>query len=97
MFMETDSRIRVRIPARLRKFTGRRSTLFTHGSTLRQVVENLNQIYPGIIEKIYDESKSLRPSVNVYINREDIRYLQGRENRLEPDDEIYLVPAASGG
>ena len=89
--------MKVRIPAGYRKLTGNQSVLFGEGSTLWELVENLNRRYPGFRERIFDDSGSLRKSVNVYINRVDIRYLKDRENHLQEDDEIYLVPAASGG
>ena len=89
--------INVKIAVQFRRYTKNRSSVFTEGNTIDEVMINLSREYPGIREKILDEEGNRRKSVNIYINREDIRYLGERENRLEPDDEIYIVPPASGG
>ena len=89
--------IKVRIAVQFRKLTRNRSTVFTAGKTVDEVMVNLSREYPGLRDKIFDEEGNRRKSVNIYINREDIRFLGDRKNRLEPDDEIYIIPPASGG
>ena len=89
--------VKVRIAVQFRKLTQNRSTVFTEGHTVDEVMTNLSREYPDLRNRIFDETGKRRKSLNVFINREDIRHLGGRENRLEPDDEIYIIPPASGG
>ena len=89
--------VKVKIAVQFRKLTQNRSTVSTEGKTVDEVLINLTRDYPEILNKIFDEEGNRRKSINIYINREDVRYLGDRENRLEPDDEIYIIPPASGG
>jgi molybdopterin synthase sulfur carrier subunit len=90
-------RIKVKIAVQFRKLTQNRSVLYTEGTTLDEVLKELCLDFPGLREKIYDEDGNRNKALNIYINREDISHLGDRPDRLEPDDEIYILPPASGG
>jgi len=87
----------VRIPTPLRTVTNGHEKASVEGDTLIQVIDSLETQYPGIKERMCDESGSLRHFVNIYINGEDVRFLQGLETGTKSGDEISIVPAVAGG
>ncbi len=90
--------ITVRIPTPLRKLTNEQDTVVANESgTLAQVIDALEQQFPGLKERICDEQGELRRFVNVYVNGEDVRFLSGLETPLEPGAEVSIVPAVAGG
>ena len=89
--------IDVRIPAPLRKVTNGADKVNVEADNLTAVVEALNDAYPGIKDRLCDESGALRNFVNVYINGEDIRFLDGLDTLTKSGDEISIVPAVAGG
>ncbi len=86
----------VRIPIPLRRFVGDRTNVEAAGATISQVLEDLGRRFPGVRERLYDGSE-LRPFINVYLNDEDIRFLQGQETPVRDGDLISVVPAIAGG
>ena len=90
--------ITVRIPTPLRKLTNEQDTVIANESgTLAQLIDALEQQYPGLKERICDEQGELRRFVNVYVNGEDVRFLSGLQTSLEPGAEVSIVPAVAGG
>jgi molybdopterin synthase sulfur carrier subunit len=89
--------VNVRVPTPLRKFTQGIDEVNADGSTVRSLVDNLEQKYPGIKERICDETGKIRRFVNVYVNGDDIRFLQNLETSLKDGDTISIVPAIAGG
>jgi sulfur-carrier protein len=89
--------VSVRVPTPLRKFTNGIDEVRVDGNTVRSLVENLDQKYPGIKERICDETGKIRRFVNVYVNGDDIRFLQNLETALKEGDTISIVPAIAGG
>jgi|TARA_B100000959_G_C14732475_1_gene521599 molybdopterin synthase sulfur carrier subunit len=89
--------IDVRIPAPLRKVTNGADKVSVEAENLAAVVEALNEAYPGIKDRLCDDSGSLRNFVNVYINGEDVRFLDGLDTPTKAGDEISIVPAVAGG
>ncbi|HZC35342.1 MAG TPA: ubiquitin-like small modifier protein 1 [Chthoniobacterales bacterium] len=87
----------VRIPTPLRKLTKDQEIVQIEGSTVRDVINNLEQSYPGLKERICDEQNNIRRFVNVFVNDEDIRFLQDTETTVKPGDEVSIVPAIAGG
>jgi molybdopterin synthase sulfur carrier subunit len=61
------------------------------------MIETLNSSYPGIKDRLCDETGELRRFVNMYVNEEDIRFLKGKETSLKDGDEVSIVPAIAGG
>jgi molybdopterin synthase sulfur carrier subunit len=89
--------INVRIPQPLRHLTGDQSTVAGEGTNLVACIEKLESSYPGIRERMLDESGALRRFVNVYINGEDVRFMDGLQSSLKDGDEVSIVPAVAGG
>lgn len=89
--------VKVKIPTPLRTLTGDLDTVPAEGTTLQELVGNLETTYPGMRERLCDEAGSLRRFVNVYINGEDVRFLSGLESALKEGDEVSIVPAVAGG
>ncbi len=89
--------ITVRIPTPLRKLTNEEDVVSGDGGTLLACIDGLDGRYPGLKERLCDETGELRRFVNVYINGEDVRFQQGVETPLKAGDEVSIVPAVAGG
>ena len=87
----------VRIPTPLRRLTDGQDKVDVDGNSLGDVIDAMNEQYPGIRERICDDQGQLRNFVNVYINGEDVRFLQGLETATTDGDEVSVVPAVAGG
>ena len=87
----------VRIPTPLRRITSGQDKISAEGATLNEIILSLDTQYPGIRERLCDESGELRNFVNVYVNGEDVRFLDGLSTPTKADDEISIVPAVAGG
>ncbi len=89
--------INVRIPQPLRNLTGNQSTVSAGGETLLACIAHLDSSYPGIRERVMDEAGQIRRFVNVYINGDDVRFMDGLATPLKDGDEVSIVPAVAGG
>ena len=89
--------IKVRIPTPLRKLTHDEEIVQVAGTTVGEVVAELQTRFPGIRERLLDDSGAVRRFVNVYVNEEDIRFLKNQETTLKDGDEISIIPAIAGG
>ena len=89
--------VTVRIPTPLQKLTNNQGEVQAEGTTIQEVLANLEQQFPGIKERVYDEQGNLRRFINFYVNNEDIRFLKGETTAVKAGDEISLVPAIAGG
>ena len=90
--------VTVKIPAPLRSLTGEQGTVTAHeASTLQELVERLETSYPGMRDRLCEADGQLRRFVNVFVNGEDVRFLQGLESALTEGDEVSIVPAVAGG
>jgi molybdopterin synthase sulfur carrier subunit len=90
--------ITVRIPTPLRKLTNEQDVLTANeSSTLGQLIDALERDYPGLKERLCDETGQLRRFVNVYINGEDVRFLSGLDTNVAAGAEVSIVPAVAGG
>ena len=87
----------VRIPTPLRKLTQNLSEVEGVGSDISSIIENLEANYPGLKERICDESGNIRRFVNIYLNDEDIRFRDGNATAVKEGDEISIIPAIAGG
>jgi molybdopterin synthase sulfur carrier subunit len=67
------------------------------GNSIHELIENLEKSYNGLRERICDETGSIRRFINVYVNEEDIRFLQGISTPLKAGDLVSIVPAIAGG
>ena len=89
--------IHVRIPAPLRSLTRGKAEVLAEGHTLEELLEYLEVRYEGMKERLMDEKGQIRSFVNLYINREDIRFRGGLTAPLEDGDQVSIVPAVAGG
>ncbi|MBI4236069.1 MAG: MoaD/ThiS family protein [Chloroflexi bacterium] len=87
----------VKIPTPLRRHTGGADSINTDSKTLAQALAALNDQFPGIRERLLNDSGQLHRFVNVYVNGEDVRFLKGLETALKEGDEVSIVPAVAGG
>lgn len=89
--------ISVRIPTPLRRVTNGVDKVDAEGDTLDQIIDSLDSQYPGIKGRLCDEDGNLRNFVNVYVNGEDVRFMQGLATATKSGDEVSIVPAVAGG
>ncbi|MHB8375589.1 MAG: ubiquitin-like small modifier protein 1 [Dehalococcoidia bacterium] len=87
----------IRIPMPLRKLTNDADIVRMDAPTLADAVDGLERQYPGIKERICDESGEIRRFVNIYVNGEDVRFLDGLRTQLADGAEVSIVPAVAGG
>lgn len=89
--------VTVRIPTPLRRMTNGQDKVELEESTLSSMIESLEASYPGVKERLIDENGELRYFVNIYLNGEDVRFLDGLDTSTSSGDEISIVPAVAGG
>lgn len=89
--------ITVRIPTPLQKLTQNKAEIKTSGANIGELINNLEKDFPGIKERIYDETGKIRRFINIYVNEEDVRFLQREETPLKDGDEVSIIPAIAGG
>jgi len=89
--------VTILIPTPLQKLTNGNAEVTAEGATVGQIVASLETQFPGIRERLCDDSGKLRRFVNVYVNNEDIRFMQNEETALKDGDELSIIPAIAGG
>ena len=89
--------VKVRIPTPLQKLTQQKGEVELEAKTVRELIQALESNYPGIKDRLCDETGKIRRFVNFYLNEEDIRFLKQEETALQNGDEISIVPAIAGG
>lgn len=89
--------VHVRIPTPLRRFTGGAEEVSATGDTVAALVDDLERNHPGLKERICDEQGKVRRFVNIFVNGDDIRFLNNLETATKAGDEVSIVPAIAGG
>ena len=89
--------IKVRIPTPLMKLTDNQSEVSAEGKTISDIINNLENQFNGIKDRICEENGAPRRFINIYINEEDIRFLKGEKTAVKDGDEISIIPAIAGG
>lgn len=89
--------VQVRIPTPLRNLTNDAEVVEVEAATIGGAIEALQARFPGIKERLVDEAGEVRRFVNVYVNEEDIRFLQNQDSPLKDGDEVSIIPAIAGG
>ncbi len=89
--------VKVRIPSPLQKLTNSQAEVHCEASDINQLLVDLEKKHPGIRERICDGDGKLRRFVNIYVNEEDIRFLQGQDTKLKSGDDVSIIPAIAGG
>jgi len=89
--------IKVRIPTPLMKLTDNQSEVSAEGETISDIINNLENQFNGIKDRICEENGAPRRFINIYVNEEDIRFLKGEKTVVKDGDEISIIPAIAGG
>lgn len=89
--------IKVRIPAPLQKLTQNQEEVKANGENVKELIEDLEKNFSGIKERICDENGNIRRFINIYVNGEDVRFLDKDETSLKDGDEVSIIPAIAGG
>lgn len=89
--------VKVLIPTPLQQFTNNQAAIECEGSSIAELLDQLEQSCPGIKGRLCKEDGELRRFVNFYVNSEDIRFLDGKSTALSDGDEVSIVPAVAGG
>jgi len=89
--------VTVRIPTPLRKLTGGQSEVGIEATDITSLIDALEAAYPGLKERLCDETGLPRRFINIYVNDEDIRFQQGTATAIKSGDQVSIVPAIAGG
>ncbi|MFA4029678.1 MAG: hypothetical protein GDYSWBUE_000972 [Candidatus Fervidibacterota bacterium] len=89
--------VQVRIPAPLRRLTNNQDVVTVEASTVAEMIEKLEEQFPGVKERLCDEEGRLREFITVFVDGEDIRFLSGLETSLKESSEVSIIPAVAGG
>ncbi len=88
--------VRIHIPTPMRQHTDNQAVVEATGTTVKALLDNLAQKFPGIAQRLL-ENGQVRRYVNVYLNDEDIRYLDNLATPVKDGDELSIIPAVAGG
>jgi len=89
--------VTVRIPTQLRVLSAGNAEVTAEGGSLATVLESLENAHPGFRERLFDEQGELRRFVNVFVDDEDIRFLDGVDTEVKDGATVSIVPAVAGG
>jgi molybdopterin synthase sulfur carrier subunit len=89
--------VTVRIPTTLRSLAGGSSEVELEGSTVGEVLKNLDAAHPGFHDRLLDDDGGLRKFVNVFVADDDVRFLQGLETPVPDGETVAIIPAVAGG
>ena len=89
--------VHVRVPTPLRRFTAGKDEVAAEGASIRAIIENLEKNHPGLRERLMDDKGELRRFVNIYLNGDDIRFLDQLNSKVKDGDDVSIVHAIAGG
>ena len=89
--------VKVRVPTPLQKLTKDKDVVECNGKSVSELVDDLEKKFPGVKERLCDEKGKIRRFINIYVNDEDIRFLQMDKTPLKDGDEVSIIPAIAGG
>ena len=89
--------VKVIIPTPLQKLTKNRTDVQASGSNIGELIDDLEKNFPGLKERICDETGKIRRFINIYVNEEDVRFLKQDNTSLKDGDEVSIIPAIAGG
>ncbi|ADI08068.1 MULTISPECIES: MoaD/ThiS family protein [Streptomyces] len=89
--------VNVRIPTILRTYTGGQAEVSAEGTTLAEVLTDLDRNHQGIAARVLDDTGKLRRFVNVYVNDDDVRFAEGLETATPDGAGVSIIPAVAGG
>ncbi|CUS77628.1 molybdopterin synthase subunit MoaD [Candidatus Kryptonium thompsonii] len=89
--------VKITIPTPLRPYTENRDTIEVEGQTIRELLKDMTERYPQLKRHLFSEDGRLRSFINIYVNDEDIRYLDGENTKVSEGDVVSIIPAIAGG
>jgi len=89
--------MKILVPTPLRQYAGKQAAVEVQASTVGEALNRLTSTYPDLRKHLYGEDGELRAFVNVYVNDDDIRYLQKKETAVKDNDTLSIVPSIAGG
>jgi len=89
--------VEIRLPTVLRSQAGGQPTVRVEGHTIGEALDNLVELYPGLKGQVLTEGGELHKFVNVYVNDDDVRYLDKLDTKVTPGDTVSILPAVAGG
>jgi sulfur-carrier protein len=89
--------VRVRVPTPLRRFTAGNGEVAAAGTSIKEVINDLESRHPGMRDRLLDEKGEIRRFVNIYLNGDDVRFLDQLNSAVKDGDDISIVPAIAGG
>ena len=89
--------VMVRIPTPLRRVTNGQDKVSVEGASVNQIIASLDSEFPGIRGRLCDDGGELRNFINIFVNGEDVRFLEGLDTSTKSGDEVSIVPAVAGG
>jgi molybdopterin synthase sulfur carrier subunit len=89
--------VKVMIPTPLRNLTNNQAEVSAEGNSITEIINHLSNAHNGLRDRLVDENGKVRRFVNIYLNEEDIRFLQGESTVVKAGDTISIVPAIAGG
>ncbi|RZP13922.1 MAG: MoaD/ThiS family protein, partial [Candidatus Dadabacteria bacterium] len=84
-------------PTPLRRLTGEKDEVLTSSNSVSEMIDDLESQFPGIKDRLCDENGGIRKFINIYINEEDIRFLDGPKTQINEKDTVSIIPAIAGG
>ena len=87
----------VRIPVQLRALTNGEEVVSASGKSVREIIEDIDKKYPGVKDRICEADGRVRRFVNIFVNEEDIRFLDNLQTPISDQDEVSIIPAIAGG
>jgi molybdopterin synthase sulfur carrier subunit len=89
--------VRVRVPTPLRRFTAGNGEVTAAGTSIKEVINDLESRHPGMRDRLLDDKGEIRRFVNIYLNGDDVRFLDQLNSAVKDGDDISIVPAIAGG
>jgi molybdopterin synthase sulfur carrier subunit len=89
--------VTVRIPTTLRPMAGGKPTVEVNGTTVGEILGNLDAAHPGFKDRLLDDDGALRRFVNVFVADDDVRFLQGLDTPVPEGETVAIIPAVAGG
>jgi sulfur-carrier protein len=89
--------IQVRIPVQLRALTKGEEVVAASGRSVSEIIEDIESKYPGVKDRICETDGKVRRFVNIFVNEEDIRFLDNLQTPISENDEVSIIPAIAGG
>jgi len=89
--------IKINVPTPMRQHTGGKAEVTATGATVQAALDDLGRQFPGLADRLFEKPGQLRRFVNVYLNDEDIRYLENLNTAVKDGDQLAIIPAVAGG